>query len=67
MFYCVADVELLELCREEFHRRLKVYHAWKSKHKKQKATGGADENRAPQAVMDEGEEMWLPWLGPNSI
>ena len=24
-----CDIELLEACREEFHRRLKVYHAWK--------------------------------------
>jgi len=30
-----CDLELLESCREEFHRRLKVYHAWKSKNKKQ--------------------------------
>lgn len=30
-----CDIELLEACREEFHRRLKVYHAWKSKNKKQ--------------------------------
>ena len=25
------DIDLLEACREEFHRRLKVYHAWKMK------------------------------------
>ena len=30
-----CDLDLLESCREEFHRRLKVYHAWKSKNKKQ--------------------------------
>ncbi|KAF3831713.1 hypothetical protein GH733_000525 [Mirounga leonina] len=29
-----CDIELLAACREEFHRRLKVYHAWKSKNKK---------------------------------
>ena len=49
-----TDVELLDACREEFHRRLKVYHAWKSKHKKQVQTGGApsgDDSRAPTAVM----------------
>jgi myosin-6 len=33
-----CDIELLESCREEFHRRLKVYHAWKAKNKK-KHTG----------------------------
>merc|ERR1711871_770330 len=26
-----CDIDLLEACREEFHRRLKVYHAWKVK------------------------------------
>merc|ERR1711881_770103 len=26
-----CDVDLLEACREEFHRRLKVYHVWKMK------------------------------------
>lgn len=26
-----CDIELLEECREEFHRRLKVYHEWKAK------------------------------------
>ncbi|XP_065316366.1 unconventional myosin-VI-like isoform X2 [Gordionus sp. m RMFG-2023] len=25
-----CDIELLESCREEFHRRLKVYHEWKA-------------------------------------
>jgi myosin-6 len=34
-----CDLELLESCREEFHRRLKVYHAWKSKNKKQNSEG----------------------------
>merc|ERR1719189_2876928 len=33
-----CDIELLEACREEFHRRLKVYHAWKAKNRK-KHTG----------------------------
>jgi myosin-6 len=47
-----CDIELLEACREEFHRRLKVYHAWKAKNKKKNAT--FDENvRAPNIVMEE--------------
>lgn len=29
-----CDIELLEACRHEFHRRLKVYHAWKAKNRK---------------------------------
>lgn len=50
--YCkIVDMELLEACRIEFHRRLKVYHAWKSKNKKQ---GGKVEERAPAQVQEEG-------------
>lgn len=62
-----CDIELLEACREEFHRRLKVYHAWKSKNRKSKgpnsaslgnaggggpASLGNEENmRAPSSIM----------------
>ncbi|XP_019740479.1 unconventional myosin-VI-like isoform X2 [Hippocampus comes] len=44
-----CDIELLAACREEFHRRLKVYHAWKSKNKKRNADG---EQRAPKALTE---------------
>ncbi|XP_071051192.1 myosin heavy chain 95F isoform X2 [Onthophagus taurus] len=45
-----CDIELLEACRHEFHRRLKVYHAWKAKNRKRTTM---DENeRAPRSVMD---------------
>ena len=47
-----SDLELLDACREEFHRRLKVYHAWKSKNKKRTDKG---EQRAPKAVEQAGE------------
>jgi len=42
-----CDIDLLEACREEFHRRLKVYHAWKMKN-----TTKTDPNkaRAPPTV-----------------
>ena len=33
--------DLLFFIREEFHRRLKVYHAWKAKNKKKGAGAGA--------------------------
>ena len=53
-----CDLELLDACREEFHRRLKVYHAWKSKNKKQggQANGPADligsnSERAPSSII----------------
>ena len=40
-----CDIDLLEACREEFHRRLKVYHAWKAKNRKTKnSSNGGDEN-----------------------
>ncbi|XP_049982359.1 unconventional myosin-VI isoform X4 [Alexandromys fortis] len=44
-----CDIELLAACREEFHRRLKVYHAWKSKNKKRNTE---TEQRAPKSVTD---------------
>merc|ERR1711899_413161 len=51
-----CDIELLEACREEFHRRLKVYHAWKSKNRKggkqaANSTNNEEIMRAPSSVM----------------
>merc|ERR1719398_640060 len=43
-----CDIELLEACREEFHRRLKVYHAWKMKNQKKQQQGG----RAPAQLHE---------------
>ncbi|XP_077444123.1 unconventional myosin-VI-like [Stigmatopora argus] len=58
-----CDIELLAACREEFHRRLKVYHAWKSKNKKRNADG---EQRAPKSVTDYGTIFRRgPRHGPN--
>merc|ERR1719412_591525 len=47
-----CDIELLEGCREEFHRRLKVYHAWKAKNKKKNSTFN-EAMRAPTSIIDE--------------
>ncbi|XP_071535802.1 myosin heavy chain 95F isoform X4 [Panulirus ornatus] len=47
-----CDLELLEACRAEFHRRLKVYHAWKAKNKKR--TTMEENQRAPKSVLDAG-------------
>ncbi|XP_053396881.1 unconventional myosin-VI-like isoform X2 [Mercenaria mercenaria] len=54
-----CDMDLLDACRYEFHRRLKVYHAWKSKNKKQ---GGKsdDQQRAPTQVTKEAETVVAP-------
>ncbi|UJR27958.1 hypothetical protein I4U23_009216 [Adineta vaga] len=50
-----CDMELLEACKEEFHRRLKVYHAWKSKNRKGKNPSAvdddADDERAPKDLF----------------
>ncbi|KAG8582058.1 hypothetical protein GDO81_007897 [Engystomops pustulosus] len=48
-----CDIELLAACREEFHRRLKVYHAWKSKNKKRNAE---TDQRAPKSVTDYAQQ-----------
>uniref|UniRef100_A0A667XE34 Unconventional myosin-VI n=1 Tax=Myripristis murdjan TaxID=586833 RepID=A0A667XE34_9TELE len=51
-----CDIELLAACREEFHRRLKVYHAWKSKNKKRNDDGS--DQRAPKSVTDYGKHIF---------
>merc|ERR1712203_12823 len=52
-----CDIDLLEACREEFHRRLKVYHAWKSKNRK---SSNVDTNmRAPSILMEESQKIKL--------
>jgi myosin-6 len=55
------DIELLDGCREEFHRRLKVYHAWKLKNRKGKnpavtnnQNNDMDEERAPKDILNNG-------------
>uniref|UniRef100_A0A7N8XI25 Unconventional myosin-VI n=1 Tax=Mastacembelus armatus TaxID=205130 RepID=A0A7N8XI25_9TELE len=52
-----CDIELLAACREEFHRRLKVYHAWKSKNKKRNTE---TEQRAPKSVTDYAQQNPAP-------
>ncbi|XP_071438694.1 myosin heavy chain 95F isoform X2 [Hetaerina americana] len=49
-----CEIELLEACRVEFHRRLKVYHAWKAKNKKR--TTMEEKERAPRSVMEAAKE-----------
>ncbi|KAK6490152.1 unconventional myosin-VI isoform X2 [Huso huso] len=56
-----CDIELLAACREEFHRRLKVYHAWKSKNKKRN-TDTDSEQRAPKSVTDYAQQNPAPAL-----
>ncbi|KAJ2952022.1 hypothetical protein O0L34_g4282 [Tuta absoluta] len=56
-----CDIELLEACRHEFHRRLKVYHAWKAKNARK--TTMAEQERAPQSIMDAAKTPRLPQKG----
>merc|ERR1719481_1239893 len=56
-----CDIELLEGCREEFHRRLKVYHAWKAKNKKKNSTFN-ETMRAPTSIIDEANRSSLAGL-----
>jgi myosin-6 len=54
-----CDIELLEACREEFHRRLKVYHAWKAKNKKKNA-GGNNNSTGINGIDDITNQNGLP-------
>ena len=53
-----CDIELLEACREEFHRRLKVYHAWKARNRKKNTTFN-DSIRAPTSILEEASKQTL--------
>uniref|UniRef100_A0A8D0ABM8 Unconventional myosin-VI n=1 Tax=Sander lucioperca TaxID=283035 RepID=A0A8D0ABM8_SANLU len=53
-----CDIELLAACREEFHRRLKVYHTWKSKNKKRNTE--TEPQRAPKSVTDYAQQNPAP-------
>ena len=60
LLFFLLDIELLDACREEFHRRLKVYHAWKLKKRNEKNPSytdnedGIDEERAPKDILNNG-------------
>ncbi|XP_014255662.1 myosin heavy chain 95F isoform X2 [Cimex lectularius] len=45
-----CDIDLLEACRVEFHRRLKIYHAWKAKNRHRSIMN--ENERAPRSIMD---------------
>ena len=54
-----TDIELLEACREEFHRRLKVYHQWKKHNKSRVTPEEGVEQRAPQDIVENGNGRYL--------
>ncbi|RWS06113.1 unconventional myosin-VI-like protein [Dinothrombium tinctorium] len=59
-----CDIELLEACKEEFHRRLKVYHAWKLKNAKSKEN--ISEQRAPDSIMQNASHFTNGTSAKNS-
>ncbi|XP_015915641.2 unconventional myosin-VI [Parasteatoda tepidariorum] len=48
------DLELLQACREEFHRRLKNYQNWKVKNMQK---GGPSQNRVPDSIMQSAKAV----------
>lgn len=57
-----CDLELLEACKREFHRRLKVYHAWRAANSHQTQNGNSEfgiQMRAPSIVMESQDNVSL--------
>lgn len=50
-----TDIELLEACKEEFHRRLRVYHEWKAKNAR--AQEQESESRAPLCILQNASSI----------
>ncbi|XP_054163685.1 unconventional myosin-VI-like isoform X2 [Oppia nitens] len=61
-----CDIELLEACREEFHRRLKVYHSWKSRANRNKTTNGEQQQRAPNSILDHNSNISIKGINDGS-
>ena len=57
-FFSLLDLELLEACRIEFHRRLKVYHAWR-KRNMQNNKNAPKAQRAPVDVIRKYQSLCL--------
>lgn len=60
-----CDIELLEECREEFHRRLRVYHEWKAKN--QSGGGGSNGQSASNDPFSAGSTRAPPCIMQNAI
>lgn len=53
----ILDMDLLLACKEEFHRRLRIYNAWKSRN--QSVTEReSSAPRAPNAVYANAQSRW---------
>ncbi|KAK6042671.1 hypothetical protein COOONC_19824 [Cooperia oncophora] len=51
-----TDMELLLACKEEFHRRLRIYNAWKSRNQSQQEN---ETPRAPNAVYANAQSRFF--------
>lgn len=69
-----CDLELLEACKREFHRRLKVYHAWRAMNSSRQnasvaaaaaTTDGA--LRAPTSVMQQSDGRSISSIGSDEL
>lgn len=65
-----CDLELLEACKREFHRRLKVYHAWRAMNSaQQQQQQQLQGQRAPSCIMNQSagacDEMFLSEMGSS--
>ncbi|KAK2702028.1 hypothetical protein QYM36_019341 [Artemia franciscana] len=49
-----CDIALLEACKKEFHRRLKVYHVWKGKNSKRDVK--EEKKSAPKSILDAADK-----------
>jgi len=61
-----CEIDLLEACREEFHRRLKVYHAWKARNKKKDSPNFDESMRAPSSILKEASKPAVSGTKPIS-
>nr|CDJ94660.1 IQ calmodulin-binding region domain containing protein [Haemonchus contortus] len=61
-----TDMELLLACKEEFHRRLRIYNAWKSRNQSQQEN---ETPRAPNAVYANAQKRTViaPQVNPALI
>lgn len=66
-----CDIELLEACRAEFHRRLKIYHAWKANNRQQRTNSstieGHQQSAAGQAASSSSAVMPEDQRAPNCV
>ena len=48
------DIDLLDACRDEFNRRLRVYHAWKERNARRDEVTSPTQRPATEQVLQEG-------------